>query len=69
MTCFHIHTTYYLVILYSIRNSWSARSADETPLDPETGLRSSDPAVPLIRAIKEELRRFKSSISTESSSA
>ncbi|KAK8725233.1 hypothetical protein OTU49_010765 [Cherax quadricarinatus] len=41
----------------------------EEPLDPETGLRSTDPAVPLIRAIKEELRRFKSSISTESSTA
>ncbi|XP_045625838.2 mucin-22 isoform X2 [Procambarus clarkii] len=41
----------------------------EEPLDPDTGLRSSDPAVPLIRAIKEELRRFKSSISTESSTA
>ncbi|XP_047487692.1 serine-rich adhesin for platelets-like isoform X2 [Penaeus chinensis] len=38
-------------------------------LDPDTGLRVSDPAVPLIRAIKEELKRFKSTISTESSNA
>ncbi|KAK3865785.1 hypothetical protein Pcinc_028632 [Petrolisthes cinctipes] len=37
-------------------------------VDPETGLRASDPAVPLIRAIKEELKRFKSSVTSESSS-
>ncbi|XP_071538093.1 uncharacterized protein [Panulirus ornatus] len=41
----------------------------DEPVDPDTGLRASDPAVPLIRAIKDELRRFKSTISTESSSA
>ncbi|KAK7086353.1 hypothetical protein SK128_010495, partial [Halocaridina rubra] len=45
-----------------------SRSTNE-PLDPDTGLRASDPAVPLIRAIKEELKRFKSTISTDSSNA
>ncbi|XP_064116288.1 mucin-2-like [Macrobrachium nipponense] len=39
------------------------------PIDPDTGLRASDPAVPLIRAIKEELKRFKSSVSTDTSNA
>jgi hypothetical protein len=28
------------------------------PLDPESGLRLNDPAVPVIKAIKEELKRF-----------
>ena len=40
-----------------------------TPVDPETGLKIYDPALPLIRAIKDELNRFKSSVNTDSSTA
>ncbi|XP_076041024.1 uncharacterized protein LOC143025366 isoform X2 [Oratosquilla oratoria] len=46
-----------------------AGASSEEPIDPETGLRESDPAIPLIRAIKEELKRFKSTVSTDSSNA
>ncbi|CAG0914268.1 unnamed protein product [Notodromas monacha] len=38
------------------------------PIDPDSGLRMNDPAVPVIKAIKEELKRFDSTPAEKSSS-
>ncbi|XP_068244641.1 mucin-22-like [Palaemon carinicauda] len=47
----------------------NVQSRTNEPIDQDTGLRASDPAVPLIRAIKEELRRFKRTVSSDTSNA
>lgn len=52
-----------------IGRSSSRRMRTPTPVDLETGLKVGDPALPLIQAIKEELRRFKSSVNTNTSDA